>query len=223
MKNAFVQKVDVFTWTFDMFTTLFALVFIKPKSSLTDSYLTQMYFDLDDILAESQKFTGSFQVDVDNVGFLMNADPSSKISTKEKIELPFWLVTALTHIFISEDSQGNTKSVFSVERPEYLSKLASNFYKASPLNADLSVITHFYKIVEKWCSFIDQPELVETVFEMLVARAARINDLSFNASETHSRENVEFLQTLDSFEKQLFKISAESYSDTKTWIKKVAH
>jgi GINS complex subunit 3 len=182
-----------------------------------------MYFDLDDILAESQKFSGSFQLEVDNIGFLMNADAKSKISIREKIELPFWLVTALTHIFINEDMRGNTKSIFSVERPEYLSKLANNFYKASPLNADLSIITHFYKIVEKWCSFIDQPELIDTVFEMLVARASKINDLSFNVSETHSRENVEFLQTLDSFERDLFKLSTESYSDTKAWMRKVSH
>lgn len=178
------------------------------------------YFDLDDILAESQKFTGSFQVEVKDVGFLINSGDDSTINTKDKMEIPFWLVTALAHVIIAEDSIGNPQSLFSVERPEYLGKLANNFFKASPLNADLSVVSHFYKIVEKWCSFIEQPELVETVFEMLVSRASRINDLSFNASEMHSRENVEFLQTLDTFEKELFKVSMESYMETKDWLRK---
>lgn len=177
-----------------------------------------MYFDLDEILAESQKFTGSFEVDVHNVGALINSKDSARINKTDKLELPFWLVTSLSHVFISED-----RSLFSVERPEYLGKLATNFFRASPLNADLSVVSHFYKIVEKWCDFIDQPELVDTVFDMLVARAGRINDLSFNASEMHSRENVEFLQTLDAFEKDLFQISSESYNDSRNWMKSVLH
>lgn len=180
-----------------------------------------MYFDLDDILSESQKFTGSFQISVDNVGFLINSKDNTKIAKNEKIELPFWLLTALAHILIPKVGQNEPDSLFSVDRPEYFGKLATNFFKASPLNADLSVISHFYKIVEKWCNFIDEPQLVDAVFEMLIARAGKINDLSFNASEMHSRENVEFLQTLDSFEKDLFQVSTESYADTKKWIKSV--
>lgn len=174
------------------------------------------YFDLDDILSESQKFTGSFQYEVNNVGCLINSKNSAKISKTDKLELPFWLVEPLGHIIFNED-----ESLFSVERPEYLSKLATNFFKASPLNADLSVVSHFYKIVEKWCDFIEQPELVDTVFDMLVARASKLNDLSFNTSDVQSRENVDFLQTLDTFEKNLFHISTESYSDSRNWMKNV--
>lgn len=177
------------------------------------------YYDLDDILAESQKFSGSFKIDVDNVGFLMNATSKSKIQIKDKVELPFWLVKSLAQIFISQDDEENPQTLFSVERPEYLSKLATNYYKASPLHSDLSVTSHFYKIVEKWCSFIDQPTLVDTVFEMLVARVGKINDLSFNVTENHTRENSEFLMTLDAFEKELFKLSTEAYADSKTWLK----
>ena len=187
----------------------------------TINIITMIYDDLDEILAESQKFTGTFQIEVENVGFLMNSHESSKITPSEKLELPFYLVNALSHIFISEEEGDNSRSLFTVERPEYLSKLATNFYKASPLNADLSIIEHFYKIVEKWCEFIEQPELVEIVYEMLITRAGRINDLSFNASEMHSRENLEFIQTLDSFEKKLFKISTHSYEEGKKWMKLV--
>jgi GINS complex subunit 3 len=171
-----------------------------------------MYFDLDDILAESEKFTGSFQADMENVGFLMNGKPTNAITTREKIELPFWLVRQLTYVLLS-----GTKSLFTVERPEYLSKLATNFYKASPLNADLSVVSHFYKIVEKWCEFIEQPDLVDTVSDMLIKRASKINDFSFNASDMQSRDNVEFLQTLDAFERELLKTASNSYLDYKNW------
>lgn len=190
------------------------------KTSLHIAYFRMSsYYDLDDILAESQKFSGSFKIDVNDVGFLMNATPKSKIQTKDKVELPFWLVKILAQIFISQDDENNPETLFSVERPEYLSKLATNYYKASPLHADLSVTSHFYKIVEKWCSFIDQPALVDTVFEMLVARVGKINDLSFNVSENHTRENSEFLMSLDAFEKELFKVSSEAYADSKSWLK----
>ena len=177
-----------------------------------------MYFDLDDILAESQKLTGNFQMEVDNLGFLMNNTNNAKITPREKLELPFWLITALTFITIHEESKGTTRNIFSVERPEYLSKLASNFYKASPLNADLSVVSHFYKIVQKWCDFIEQPELVDIVSDMLILRAGKINDLSFNISDSQSRENMEFLQTLDNHEKGILKVTSESYNDFKTWL-----
>lgn len=177
------------------------------------------YFELDDILSESQKFTGSFNYEVNNVGFLINSKSNAKINKKDKLELPFWLIEALARVNIN--SKNNEEILFSIERPEYFSKLAINFFKASPLNSDLSIISHFYKVVENWCEFIEQPELIEVVFNMLVLRASKINDLSFNTSEIHSRENVEFLQTLDSFEKQLFQISSESYSDSRNWIKNV--
>lgn len=177
-----------------------------------------MYFDIDEILAESQKFTGNFQIEVDNLGFLMNNASNAKISVKEKLELPFWLVTALTFITINEEFNGRARNIFSVERPEYLSKLASNFYKASPLNADLSVVSHFYKIVQKWCDFIEQPDLVDIVSDMLILRAGKINDLSFNISDSQSRENMEFLQTLDSHEKELLKVASESYNEYKIWL-----
>lgn len=180
------------------------------------------YYDLDEILAESKKISGSFKIDVNNVGFLMNATPKSTIQIKDKVELPFWLVKTLAQISISRDDEEILQTLFSVERPEYLSKLATNYYKASPLHADLSVTSHFYKIVEKWCSFIDQPALAETVFEMLVARVGKINDLSFNVTENHTRENSEFLMTLDAFEKELFKLSTEAYSDSKNWLKKTS-
>ncbi|KGK35210.1 hypothetical protein JL09_g5640 [Pichia kudriavzevii] len=41
-----------------------------------------IYDDLDEILAESQKFTGTFQIEVENVGFLMNSHESSKITPR---------------------------------------------------------------------------------------------------------------------------------------------
>ncbi|KAG0678793.1 DNA replication protein [Pichia californica] len=177
------------------------------------------YFDLDDILSESQKFTGSFKYDVDNVGCLINSKDSAKISKQDKLELPFWLVEALTRVRIGEED--NDEIIFAVERPEYLSKIATNFFKASPLNADLSTVPHFYKVVKNWCEFIEQPELIEIVFNMLVSRASKINDLSLNTSEMHSRENVEFIQTFDAFEKELFQTSAESYGNSRAWIKNI--
>lgn len=176
-----------------------------------------MYFDLDDILADSQKFQGKFTVNLDNVNFLVNSnDDKLIISNKDKIEIPFWLLRSLSTIFLND-----RESIFNVERPEIFGYLAINFFKASPNNADLSILQYFYKIVLKWCSFIEEPILVNTVYEMLISRSGKINDFSFNLNENYSKENEIFLQSLDVFEKELYRCCVASYSDTRVWLKNV--
>ncbi|KAG7693404.1 hypothetical protein KL930_003992 [Ogataea haglerorum] len=75
----------------------------------------------------------------------------------------------------------------------------------------------YYRIVTKWSHMFGDAELVGLISKALVDRASELNDLSFKLSDHFRGANLEFLNNLDSYEKQLFKSSHKSYKDLKIW------
>ena len=53
------------------------------------------YYDIDEILADSENVSVIFQTDADNLGYLSQDSMEKDLKTGAKVELPFWAAKAL--------------------------------------------------------------------------------------------------------------------------------
>ncbi|KAG7837662.1 hypothetical protein KL942_004550 [Ogataea angusta] len=161
------------------------------------------YYDIDDILADSQ--------------------PGSPIKENVRLELPIWLAEILAICSISnssdyeENDQDRETTFLKLLEPEFFSPVFLNFIKSDALRLNLNPYMFYYRIVTKWSNMFGDAELVELISKALVDRACELNDLSFKLNDHFRGSNLEFMNNLDSYEKQLFKNSHKSYKNLKIW------
>lgn len=121
-------------------------------------------------------------------------------------------------------------------KPDIFSMKVINSAKASPTSLDLhSINAHFYSLAVKWIVLFEDKELASIVNEMLLERALEINShagsvhvatnttttgshLESHSSHPESNKGSMFLLTLDEFEKSIYKLSHDSYKQTKRWM-----
>ncbi|OBA15149.1 uncharacterized protein OGAPODRAFT_101621 [Ogataea polymorpha] len=180
------------------------------------------YYDIDDILADSQKLPCKFSITIPGLGYL-NGEPGRPIKENVRLELPIWLAEILAICSISNSSEYEENDEYrettflKLLEPEFFSPVFLNFIKSDALRLNLNPYMFYYRIVTKWSNMFGDAELVELISKALVDRASELNDLSFKLNDHFTGGNLEFMNNLDSYEKQLFKNSHKSYKDLKMW------
>lgn len=185
------------------------------------------YFDLEDIIAEATPLSVNFTLETPNLGFLINQAHDTKIKPNETIQLPFWLVEHLAPEVLNPESLEPNSLVepipiISISVPDYISKRALNFYKASPTHAGLGhgTATGFYNAIVLWCSVMDDAAVREVVTDMLVARVCKIWDLATGSSRgAANRDNALFEAGLDPWERALWKACLGERAKFTKWVK----
>ncbi|CDK25613.1 unnamed protein product [Kuraishia capsulata CBS 1993] len=172
------------------------------------------YYDIDDIIADSQRLPVKFQISVPGLGYL-EGNPGKQVSKDSRMELPLWLALILA-ICPIDDSEDSGQNFVELLPPEFLSAKVQNAIKSSPATIDLhSILPHFYNFVVKWCWLFEDAQLVQLCLDMLRERAAEINSRSSNST---ARQNLDQINKLDEFEKRIFKLNYDSFKDLKQWL-----
>lgn len=173
------------------------------------------YFDLEDIIADSTPLNVNFTLETSNIGFIINQAHGTKIKPNESIQLPFWLVEHLAPEVLNPESLEPNSLVepipiISISIPEYISKKALNFYKASPTFASLGYgnsASGFYDSIILWCSVMDDTVVRDIISDMMIARICKIWDLSTGSGiGSLNRENIQFESSLDPWERYVWKL-----------------
>lgn len=175
--------------------------------------MTTDYYDLDDILADSEKLTCKFNITVPGLGYL-EGNPGKPIHEDTKLELPHWLSGILATVAIDEDSNIN---FLDLADPDIIKEKVINAIKTDPLAVDLHKLTpYYYSLILKWGNLYTDKTLIANVMNCLKARSLEIYNFSNNANKTL---NNEFLYTLDEFERALFKLTSDSNKSMRKWLK----
>ncbi|CAI5760384.1 unnamed protein product [Candida verbasci] len=170
------------------------------------------YYDIDDIIADSQKIPCQFNITVPGLGYL-EGNPGKSIKQNTKIELPFWLAEILAISTILN----NDESFINLIDPDFISTKIINAIKSDSNSIDLhKIISHYYVSIEKWCKLFNDVELIENSMHLLKQRSFEINNFANNVNKSVGSD---FIYTLDEFEKKLYKDSCESNKLMKKWLK----
>lgn len=169
------------------------------------------YYDLDDILADAEKVPSRFNLTVPGLGFL-EGKPGKSIVKDTKLDLPVWLAESLAACAILE---GSDERFIELLEPDFISPKVLNAIQSNPVTVDLhSILTNYYKLVEKWALMYEDRDLIETSMQMLKERAFEISNF---ANNTNKQMNNGFIFSLDEFEKKLFKLTSDSSRQMKKW------
>lgn len=169
------------------------------------------YYDLDEIIMENEKVPCKFNLTIPPSGIIKNF--FNQIIKKNNIfNLPLWLAEILASCELLE---GSSESFVDLVDPQFLDHKSINAFKTSAVSVDLQKISpNYFKLVEKWCSLFENPEIVDVVMKLFKERALLINN--FSNSINHS--NNTFLHTLDGFEKNMYRLVLESSFQIKQWL-----
>lgn len=169
------------------------------------------YYDIDDILADSEKVPCRFTLGVPGLGYL-EGNPGKPIEKDTKVELPMWLAEVLaTSLVLAETDD----SFVELLQPDFLGPKVLNAIRADPNSVDLhSIASNYYRLTEKWLALFNDAELVDAVMTMLKERAVEIDNY---ASNTLKHVNSNFLYSLDEFEKALYRATYESKKQMRAW------
>ncbi|KAH3671401.1 hypothetical protein WICMUC_004698 [Wickerhamomyces mucosus] len=171
------------------------------------------YYDIDDIIGDSQRLPCKFNTDAKGLGWL-EGNPGKDMKSGTKLELPFWISEILAISTISSDSD---ITFIELLQPDALNKKVLNAIKTSSISLDLhSISTNYYSLVEKWAGLYNDEELVQVIGDMLKERSDEINNYAQNFKGNQQESG--FLYSLDEFEKKLYKITHESYKNLKKWL-----
>lgn len=182
------------------------------------------YFDLDDILADNVKVPTRFNFTVPGLGYLEN-NPNKPLNKNNNLDLPLWLAKELAILEVIDD--GGQNHLIELLTPEIFHQRVTNIIKSDGTALDAnSLCPYFYTIYEQWAYFYSSNKLSKLAVDMLKSRGVAINNYaSFKSNSTSSKTAyfnessvVDFLQTLDEFEKKLLYVSQESYGHMKNYL-----
>lgn len=169
------------------------------------------YYDLDDVLADGERVPCKFNLSVPGLGYL-EGNPGKLVLKDAKVELPIWLAEILASCVTLETSQ---ESFIDLLEPDFISAKVRNAIKADPKSVDLhSIMSNYYKLVEKWATMFEERDLAELAMAMLKERAVEIDNYAGNSNK---HVNSNFLHSLDEFEKKLYKVTNESKKQMREW------
>ncbi|EDO15302.1 hypothetical protein Kpol_1038p8 [Vanderwaltozyma polyspora DSM 70294] len=203
-----------------------------------------MYYDIDDILADSAEIPCKFNYDIPGLGYL-EGNPGKQINKNTKIQLPLWLARILA--IIGGDSEGADENgdetnendnlpFLEMQTPDFLSNKVINAIKTSPESLDLhSINSHFIELANKWIALFGDTDLANVIYDLTLARSIELNnhassvalELASNKPDNSNKDsiyqdgnniNTPFLLSMDEFEKKIYKKSHNSYKDTKKWL-----
>lgn len=175
--------------------------------------MTKDYYDLDDILADAEKIPCRFNITVPGLGYL-EGNPGKAIQKDTKVELAMWLAQVLAISGILEDSE---TSFVDLSEPDFMNYKVLNAIKTDPVHLDLhSISPNYFKLIEKWSTLFNDKSTIAIAMKMLKERAFEINNFANNSNR---KFNNNFTYSLDEFEKEIYKITAESNKRMRKWMK----
>jgi hypothetical protein len=179
------------------------------------------YYSIDDILTEQETVPVQMTTDIIKLGHLDPNTDNPDLPAKTKIELPMWLVGAVTreNQKMLNGRPGNGLPLFDVKVPKVFTKPY-----CEALNADATVVNlaewneHFYEFGMRFAKLRSDPssgDLTITLQDCFNARYRRVMDASQNAI---SEDTSELTKSYDQLEKALFlagHVSDREYTDWK--------
>lgn len=181
------------------------------------------YYDIEDILAESEKFPCKFNYEIPGLGYLESRSGKS-ISKNTKLELPYWLTKVLATVFGEQEHVDEEPQPFiQLLGPEIFSSKVLNAIKFDECALDVHAISsHFYALGIKWAALFSDMELMEVLNKMILGRAQEINNhassVSLDPEVLSSNAKAHFHSMLDEFEKVLYRDAHNSYKRSKQWL-----
>lgn len=182
------------------------------------------YYDIEDILADGTDVPCRFKHDIPGLGYLEN-NPGRPIVRNTKLVLPLWLARILA--IVGEEPKNLEGAVMIGEEPvpfvelltpDCFSSKAINAMRADAASLDLHAINaHYYALAAKWASLFEDSQLASTAFDLLLKRALVINNHAAGAAAGPNL-NSTFLQTMETFEQELYRVVQRTYKDTQKWM-----
>ncbi|QEU63036.1 Psf3 [Kluyveromyces lactis] len=183
------------------------------------------YYEIDDILADGTRFPCRFNYEVPGLGYL-EGNPGRPISKNAKLELPLWMVHLLAVVGAqsNEDSRVEEPLPFvELLPPDLFAPRVLNAIKSGATSLDLhSISPHFYTLAEKWATLFSDKELSQVLKDMLLERGQEINNhaisVSMFSNRNQTNDSAVFLQTLDEFEKTIYRDTNVNCKEMKKWL-----
>ena len=159
------------------------------------------YWDIDACLSEETRVPGIFTVDAVNLGYLDPSTEDEDLEAGTKVELPFWLLTALA-----------ARNMVAVESPSFYGPKFRSELLADPSVLDIrSRCPFFYNLGVAATAIFADDELLPSLMKCLVARYRKILDTSQNS---HNEDTSKFTRNLTHLELELYRAGyrgAEQY------------
>eukprot|EP00466_Bigelowiella_natans_P004228 jgi/Bigna1/129567/aug1.9_g4275 len=123
------------------------------------------YYDIDDILIESEPVTVSFRIDATDLGYLDPNGISDDVKEDAKVQVPFWLAESL-----------KKRNVVDINIPDYLGKAFEKNFLAEPEAMDLRerCPPHFYELGQRLSELFQDPSITGMLLKGLGARFREI-------------------------------------------------
>ncbi|CDO94181.1 unnamed protein product [Kluyveromyces dobzhanskii CBS 2104] len=183
------------------------------------------YYDIDDILADGTRFPCRFNYEIPGLGYL-EGNTGRPISKHSKLELPLWMVHLLAVVGAeSGEDSGAEEPLPFVELlpPELFAPRVLNAIKSGAASLDLhSISPHFYTLAERWATLFSDKDLSQVLKDMLLERGQEINNYAVSVSlfshRGQTNDSAVFLQTLDEFEKSVYRDTNVNCKEMKKWL-----
>ncbi|AAS54889.1 AGR399Cp [Eremothecium gossypii ATCC 10895] len=179
------------------------------------------YYDLDDILADSSKFACRFNYELPGLGYL-EGNPGKPVGKHSKVELPLWLASVLATV-TGEQEHVDEEALPFVEflPPEMFSARVVNAIKADAPTLDVhSINGHFYALGTRWAALFSDAGLAGMLAGMVLERALEVQRHAASAAveaTAPTDATARMLQTLDEWERQLYRRAHAASRDAKLW------
>lgn len=161
------------------------------------------YWDVDAILAEGEKVPVVFKTDANRVGYLEGAK-QHHISAGTQLELPLWMIETLA-----------MNDVIQLKYPKAFGTTIRRSLNASTTHVNLHRLSpYFYTFGVKFTSIVDDDALNRVLVKAFTGRTESI--MCYTQGPGRS-DVVEFMNTLDETEMQLYKLGLRSHHDMKKW------
>lgn len=181
------------------------------------------YYDIDDILSDGTRFPCRFNYEIPGLGYL-EGNPGRPVSKNSRLELPLWMVHLLAVVGAQVDENEEEPLPFvELLPPDLFAPRVLNAIKSGASSLDLhSISPHFYRLAQKWATLFSDKELSQVLKDMLLERGQEINNHAVSVSLVKIRgqlnDSAVFLQTLDEFEKSLYRNTNNSCKEMKKWL-----
>uniref|UniRef100_A0A914X374 DNA replication complex GINS protein PSF3 n=1 Tax=Plectus sambesii TaxID=2011161 RepID=A0A914X374_9BILA len=171
------------------------------------------YFDLDEILATSQKVTckadENFSEEILTLlgqGRTHDSSEHRRRQKETKVEIPFWLLEAL----MAKNSQFAT-----IELPRSYKSAFRQVLEADPVTVDMNRIGPYFYLFGCKLASLSPPERAQLATSLVQTFMGRV---SWVMSRAQHSKNDQRPNTLDKFECRLYDVSVASEADFSNWM-----
>ncbi|KAL1923809.1 uncharacterized protein VTP21DRAFT_8789 [Calcarisporiella thermophila] len=167
------------------------------------------YYNIDSILAETQRVQAGFNQDVEGIGWLIGEEDEAKISAGKKVEIPLWLAEGLARF-------GRDYDYVQLYLPKFLGPRGMANLSAGPTSINLRQLCSYYftfgmKIVE----LLDDKKLTQLLRTTYRVRLREIMDRSQIGGDFFQDQG--FIEKLDVMEQELLRVGIEATNQFQSW------